>query len=126
MIVEQMQIVVSFIITVIFFSFQEIGIFFIVMDQPYAIVCTLIILIGLRVTYSYTLRIYNRFYWTGSTAHWVRKKKATSEFEELESDNDIDPTDKLQEDLNAMKKKGTLIFTLHDTSIHLLLTVYIL
>lgn len=104
MIVEQMQVVAFFLFGIVSFAFQIIGIFWIVMDQTYAIVCSIIILIGIGVTYSYTLRIYNRFYWVGSTDHWNTKAQNQNDGE-----NDLDPTEMViaaQQALNAKKSKS--------------------
>ena len=114
MIVEQMQVVAFFLLGILCFSMQEIGIFFIVMDQTYAIVCSIIILIGIRVTYSYTLRIYNRFYWVGSTDHWRERKGGAGgttsrpHHQDDARESEMDPTDMViaaQQTLNAEKNK---------------------
>lgn len=70
MVLEQQQILFSFILGIVFFTLQEVGMFFIVMDQPFAITCSLIVVAGMGITYHYTLRIYNRFNWNASIDHW--------------------------------------------------------
>jgi len=103
MVYEQQQILSSFILGVAFFVLQEVGMFFIVMDQPFAIVCSLIVLAGMGTTYHYALRIYNRFNWNASIDHWKTG--------ETESHQDMDPAQRLQDakDLltttNKKKKK---------------------
>ena len=96
--------VAFFLLGILSFAIQVIGIFWIVMDQTYAIVCSIIILIGISVTYSYTLRIYNRFHWVGSTDHWSTKAQHQDDGE-----NDLDPTEMViaaQQALNTKKNKS--------------------
>ena len=67
MVIEQKQVVNGFILMMIMFALQMIGLYWIMMDSASAIVNTIITLLGMYVWYSYCLRIYNRFYWDQST-----------------------------------------------------------
>lgn len=61
MVVEQKQVVVAFCVTVLFITFNMIGVFFIMMTTEGAATCTVILLVSMGIWYSYSLRIYNRF-----------------------------------------------------------------
>jgi hypothetical protein len=67
MVIEQKQVVNGFIMMMIMFALQMIGLYWIMMDSISAIINTIITLMGMYVWYSYCLRIYNRFYWDQST-----------------------------------------------------------
>lgn len=67
MVIEQKQVVNGFIMMMIMFALQMIGLYWIMMDSISAIINTIITLLGMYVWYSYCLRIYNRFYWDQST-----------------------------------------------------------
>jgi len=94
MVFEQQQILTSFIVGIVFFVLQEVGMFFIVMDQPFAILCSLIVLAGMGITYHYTLRIYNRFNWDATIDHWKSG----------EGDN-ADPAQRVQVAQDLLKKR---------------------
>lgn len=100
MIIEQKQTLTFFVWSIIFFTMQTCGMFFIVMETASAIACSLIILIGIGITYHYTLRIYNRFYWDANTEHW-----RNAERERL---SEMDPGEQLQAAQQALqeRKKG--------------------
>lgn len=70
MIVEQLQVLVFYIITVIFFAFQAIGMYWVMMDAVSAIVSTVITFLAMILWYHHALRIYNRFYWEKSDSNW--------------------------------------------------------
>lgn len=44
--------------------------FFLMMDTPNAAICSILVCISLYITYRYSLRIYNRFYWDKSKTQW--------------------------------------------------------
>ena len=67
MVIEQKQVVNAFVMMMVMFAFQMVGIYWIMMDSISAIINTIITLLGMYVWYSYCLRIYNRFYWDQST-----------------------------------------------------------
>lgn len=78
MVIEQHQVLLSFIITTIFFGFNCIGMYWIMMDQKSAIAASVITLIGMYLWYHYCLRIYNRFNWN-ETAKDVWEEKTRGE-----------------------------------------------
>lgn len=67
MVIEQKQVVNAFVMMMVMFAFQMVGLYWIMMDSTSAIINTIITLLGMYVWYSYCLRIYNRFYWDQST-----------------------------------------------------------
>jgi hypothetical protein len=67
MVQEQEQILVVFVITIVFISFNLCGVFFVMMDYEGAILCTLILLLAMMIWYTFALRIYNRFKFSRET-----------------------------------------------------------
>ncbi|KAJ1421408.1 hypothetical protein B484DRAFT_452713 [Ochromonadaceae sp. CCMP2298] len=63
MIKEQQQVLGAFCLAIVFFTFQAVGMYWIMMDQPTAIACTVLTLGAMPLWYSYALHIYNRFHW---------------------------------------------------------------
>lgn len=63
MVIEQLQVVSAFVITIISFTMSTVGTYWIMMDSLGAILSSIITLIGMGFWYHYTLRIYNRFKW---------------------------------------------------------------
>lgn len=63
MVEEQKQILISFIVTIVFFSLSTIGTFFIMMNFEGAVVSSVVALVGLGFWYHYVVRIFNRFKW---------------------------------------------------------------
>ena len=66
MVIEQHNAVALFLGAVISYILQEIGMFWIMMDQPNAIICSIIVAVFAVYTYNVSLRIYNRFYFNKS------------------------------------------------------------
>jgi hypothetical protein len=67
MVEEQKTAVLLFIGAVTCFVLQEIGMYWLMMDQVNAIACSIITLIASLLTYRAALRIYNRFYWNAGS-----------------------------------------------------------
>lgn len=70
MIYEQTRVVQMFVVGVIFFQIQAIGMFFIVMNWDVAVVCGVVMALASYYTYYCTLRIYNRFKWDFEKSGW--------------------------------------------------------
>jgi hypothetical protein len=83
MVVEQQQILVSFIITVSSFGLQCIGMYWIMMDQTNAIIATVITGLAMIVWYRYSLRLYNRFSWNSLRVDWQEEEDPEEELEDL-------------------------------------------
>lgn len=84
MVVEQQQVLYSFIITIVAFAFQAIGMYWIMMDSTSAIASTIITGIGMYGWYHYTLRIYNRFNWNQMKADYNNEENPEDEINELD------------------------------------------
>lgn len=100
MVQEQHNAVILFICAVVCFVIQDIGMSWVMMDMPYAIVCTVIMLLYGLYTYHSALRIYNRFYWEGGTKY----KEALAE-EELD---DLHPEPIVPQHLEATRRGTSL------------------
>jgi Ca2+/Na+ antiporter len=81
MVEEQHQILASFLLTIVFFIVMCISMFFLVMDHTMAWTSSVTMLLCLYITYSYTLRIYNRFQISAASADW---RAVDDELEELD------------------------------------------
>lgn len=103
MVQEQHNAVMLFVFAVTCFVIQEIGMCWVMMNWPYAVISTGIILIYAVYTYRSALRIYNRFYWEGGTKY----KEAMAE-EELD---DLHPEPVIPKHIEAAKR-GTTLSTL--------------
>ena len=66
MVLEQHQVLISFVLMIFLFALQLIGMYWIMMDQISAIASTIVTLGGMYIWYHFCLRIYNRFYWDQS------------------------------------------------------------
>jgi hypothetical protein len=73
MIIEQQQVLFFFIVTVAFFAFQAIGMYWVMMDRLSAIVSTVITVIAMCLWYTHALRIFNRFRMNQKQADWVHE-----------------------------------------------------
>lgn len=92
MVQEQHNIVALFCVCIFFFVVQEAGMFMIVMNQNWGLVCVFIVALSLGVTYHYALRIYNRFYYDSNSSRWEDIKDPDEGLDELdpnESDKEI-------------------------------------
>lgn len=103
MVQEQHNAVILFVCAVVCFVVQEIGMCWVMMDWPYAIISSAVIVIYGLYTYRSALRIYNRFYWEGGTKY----KEALAE-EELD---DLHPEPVIPAHLEAARR-GTTLSTL--------------
>jgi hypothetical protein len=103
MVQEQHNAVILFVCAVTCFVIQEIGMCWVMMDWPYAIISSAVIVIYGVYTYRSALRIYNRFYWEGGTKY----KEALAE-EELD---DLHPEPVIPAHLEAARR-GTTLSTL--------------
>jgi hypothetical protein len=81
MIGEQEKIVYLFIFSVISFGISFIGMTFVVMDEPMAYICMVMMLLCYFYTYRSTLRIYNRFKWDFNKSGWNFDDKLNEEKE---------------------------------------------
>eukprot|EP01039_Chlorochromonas_danica_P004073 gene4072-4454_t len=84
MVIEQRQILWSFVITVLSFGLQCIGMYWIMMDQTNAIICTVITFIAMFYWYHYSLRLYNRFSWNSLKIDWKEEENPEEELEDLD------------------------------------------
>lgn len=84
MVQEQKTAVLLFIGAVVCYVCQEIGMYWLMMDQINAIVCSIITAIASLITYRAALRIYNRFYWdAGSVKFQTRNRDEDDELDDL-------------------------------------------
>eukprot|EP01038_Epipyxis_sp_PR26KG_P012148 gene12148-16265_t len=84
MIIEQKQIVISFIATMVFFAFQCLGMWWIMMDSLSAISCCIVTFLGMFYWYHSCLRIYNRFKYNSSPLSlWEEKDDRDKMMEDL-------------------------------------------
>jgi hypothetical protein len=70
MVIEQKQVLFSFIVTTAAFGVNCIGMYWIMMDQASAITSSVITLVGMYFWYHYCLRIYNRFKFSSKVVDW--------------------------------------------------------
>jgi hypothetical protein len=84
MVIEQKQILWSFIITVTSFGLQCIGLYWIMMDRSSAIVCTIITGIAMVLWYRYSIRLYNRFSWSQLRVDWNDEEDPDVELDDLD------------------------------------------
>lgn len=70
MVIEQKQVLFSFIVTTAAFGINVIGMYWVMMDQKSAIASSLITLVGMYFWYHYCLRIYNRFKFSSKAVDW--------------------------------------------------------
>lgn len=103
MVQEQHNAVILFVLAVTCFVIQEIGMCWVMMDWPFATLCTVLIILYSMFTYRSALRIYNRFYWEGGTKY----KEALAE-EELD---DLHPEPVIPKHLEAARRGTTLNIT---------------
>lgn len=61
MVIEQFNVLVSFVISIVAFAFGNIGMYYCMFNRKGAVICSSITLAGLVIWYHYCLRIYNRF-----------------------------------------------------------------
>jgi hypothetical protein len=92
MLVEQQNILWSFLIAVFSFGLQCVGMYWIMMDQTSAIVSSVFTFIGIFFWYHYALRLYNRFSWSSMKVHWKGGN--------LESDDENDGLDDMTNPAN--------------------------
>jgi hypothetical protein len=83
MVQEQHKIVGYFIASIITFSLSMVGMYFIMMDEAYAILSAIIAGVGGMYTYHCALRIYNRFFWDESKSGWKYDH-------EIDAENELD------------------------------------
>jgi hypothetical protein len=81
MIGEQEKIVYLFLFSIISFGISSIGMIFVVMDEPMAYLCMVMMLLFFFYTYRCTLRIYNRFKWDFDKSGWNFDDKLNEEKE---------------------------------------------
>eukprot|EP01038_Epipyxis_sp_PR26KG_P012147 gene12147-16264_t len=99
MIIEQKHIVRSFGMTIIFFTLQCMGLWWIIMDYYSALSCFTLLTIGTTYWYTYGIRIYNRFkYNSNDSTTWDDNK-------ERNSDNPL----LLSNSNNSIQKLGTIL-----------------
>lgn len=89
MVSEQEHVLFYFVVTIVFFAFQSIGMYWVMMDSTSAIVSTVITFIAMYYWYHYTLRIYNRFNWGKIKSDWEEERDPINEL------NDLNPTSDL-------------------------------
>lgn len=70
MVEEQHNAVALFVGAAVCYVLQEIGMYFVMMDQPNAIACAIFTFGGMIYTYNVSLRIYNRFYFAKSETNF--------------------------------------------------------
>ena len=105
MIVEQRQVLFFYVVTVIFFAFQSVGLYWVMMDSISAIVSTVLTCIAAVFWYRHSLRIYNRFYWDKEHADWDDQYRSPDEvLEELYPH--LDPDQRLAQ-AEEDQRKGT-------------------
>ncbi len=63
MVDETNQILIAYVLTILFFTLSTVGVYWIMFPADAAIVSSVITLAGLYMWYHYVLRIYNRFQW---------------------------------------------------------------
>lgn len=81
MVQEQHKIVGYFCASIVTFSLSMMGMYFIMMDETYAILSTVIACLGGMYTYHCALRIYNRFFWDESKSGWKYDHEVDAENE---------------------------------------------
>lgn len=86
MVIEQKQVLFSFILTTAAFGINCIGMYWIMMDQTSAITSSLITLIGMYFWYHYCLRIYNRFKFSSKGADWDDSYNPEGVLDDMEED----------------------------------------
>jgi hypothetical protein len=66
MVAETNQILGAYVMTIIFFTFSTIGVYWIMMPVDAAIVSSIITVLGMGMWYHFVLRIFNRFQWSST------------------------------------------------------------
>lgn len=88
LVIEQQEILNTFLIAIFSFGFQCIGMYWIMMDWKSAIATTVITIVGIICWYRYALRLYNRFSWKAIKVEWRGEDQDESENEdELDHDS---------------------------------------
>lgn len=106
MIIEQQQVLFFYVLTVVFFAFQAVGLYWVMMDWISAIVSTIITFFAAIFWYHHSLRIYNRFYWNKEKVDWEDEFQSPDEaLRELYPE--LDASKYAGADSGAGKKKKT-------------------
>ena len=77
MVEEQLQVLISFVVTIVFFMLMTVGMFFEVMNETIAPVASVIIMCSMGITYHFSLRIYNRFQIPNEKLDWRKNTENT-------------------------------------------------
>lgn len=108
MIEEQQVIFWSFNSVIFFLAWQQIGMYFIMMDQTSAWICGAITIVAMVSWYWYALHLYNRFSWTSAELKWKDDEKSSEKDNRApeEDDDEVDPITRLERALNRNKTQG--------------------
>lgn len=117
MVVEQQHVFVSFVLTIFFFGFQAIGMYWLMMDQKSAIASSVATLVGMAYWYRYSLRVYNRFSWNNMKVDWQDDEDPEEELDDLNPSAIKSPKAKGGSSQNDGVLRGIELFQAGDTEV---------
>lgn len=109
LVVEQKHILVAFIISIIFFAFQAVGMYWVMMESTSAIVSTCVTFVAMFFWYDYALKLFNRFRWDYKNSDWNDFTNPDQELDDLNPNSVVLSKDS-SDDVSTNKKKNKFRF----------------